>query len=121
MHFSDIKTVSDYLTLYNRETGSLRGFGASSDKFVKLQRNCSPYISIKVRYPVFCKSISYRKNMALSDCQNFFIINAIPPFSDLSMECSMKLHTIKSGWSILYIEGSQAIISKKNCISFSGD
>ena len=28
------------------------------------------------------------------------------------MEFSIKLHTIKSGWSIVYIEGSQAIISK---------
>ena len=31
----------------------------------------------------------------------------------------MKLHTIKAGWSFLYIEGSQAIISKKIlCIVF---
>ena len=29
-----------------------------------------------------------------------------------AMEFSIKLHTIKSGWSIVYIEGSQVIISK---------
>ena len=28
------------------------------------------------------------------------------------MEFSIKLDTIKSGWSIVYIEGSQVIISK---------
>ena len=28
------------------------------------------------------------------------------------MEFSIKLHTIKSAWSIVYIEGSQVIISK---------
>ena len=28
------------------------------------------------------------------------------------MEFSINLHTIKSGWSIVYIEGSQVIISK---------
>ena len=37
------------------------------------------------------------------------------------MEFSIKLHTIKSGWSIVYIEGSHVIIKKKNCISFSED
>ena len=26
----------------------------------------------------------------------------------------LKLHTIKSGWSIVYIEGSKVIISKNN-------
>ena len=33
------------------------------------------------------------------------------------MECSIKLDTVKLGWSIVYIEGSQVIISKK-CIIF---
>ena len=33
------------------------------------------------------------------------------------MEISSKLHTIKSGRSIIYIEGSQVIISKKYSIS----
>ena len=28
------------------------------------------------------------------------------------MEFSIKLHTIESGWSIVYIEGSQVVISK---------
>ena len=28
---------------------------------------------------------------------------------------------IKSGWSIVYIQGSQVIISKKYCVSFSED
>ena len=28
------------------------------------------------------------------------------------MEFSIKLHTVKSGWSIVYIEGSHVIISK---------
>ena len=38
------------------------------------------------------------------------------------MEFSIKLHTMKSGWSIEYIEGSHIIISKnKYCISFSED
>ena len=35
------------------------------------------------------------------------------------MEFSIKLHLIKSGWSIAYIEGSHDIISQKYCISFS--
>ena len=35
------------------------------------------------------------------------------------MEYSIKLHTIKSEWSIVYIEGSQVTISKNSCISFS--
>ena len=34
------------------------------------------------------------------------------------MEFSIKLHSIKSGWSIAYIEGSHDIISQKVCISF---
>ena len=29
------------------------------------------------------------------------------------MEFSIQLHTIKSGWSIVYIEGPQVIVSKK--------
>ena len=29
------------------------------------------------------------------------------------MECSIKFDTVRSGWSIVYIEGSQVIISKK--------
>ena len=42
-------------------------------------------------------------------------------YLDLSMEFSMKLHTIlmKSGQFILYIKGSQVIISPKYCLSFS--
>ena len=35
------------------------------------------------------------------------------------MEFSIKLHTTKSGWSIVHIEESQIIISKKYCISIS--
>ena len=31
-------------------------------------------------------------------------------------EFSIKLHAIKSGWSSVYIEGSQVIISKKNSL-----
>ena len=58
------------------------------------------------------------KNMALSDCHNLYIINAIPPFSDLSIEFSMKLHTIKSKWSILYIKESHVIILKKMYFEF---
>ena len=37
------------------------------------------------------------------------------------MEFSIKLHTVKPGWSIVKIEGSQVMISKKYCISFSKD
>ena len=37
------------------------------------------------------------------------------------IEFSIKFHTFKSGWSIVYIERSQVIISKKYCISFSKD
>ena len=37
------------------------------------------------------------------------------------MEFSIKLHTIRSGWSIVYIEGSQVINSNKHFISFSED
>ena len=36
------------------------------------------------------------------------------------MEFSIKFHTVKSGWSMVYIEGLQAIISKYY-ISFSED
>ena len=35
------------------------------------------------------------------------------------MEFSIKFDTVKSGWSIIYIEVSQVIISKKYCISYS--
>ena len=34
-----------------------------------------------------------------------------------TMEFSIHLPTVKSGWSMVYIEGSQVIISKKYCIS----
>ena len=37
------------------------------------------------------------------------------------MEFSIKLHTIESGWSIVYIKRSQIIIFKNKCISFSDD
>ena len=37
------------------------------------------------------------------------------------MEFPIKFDTVKSGWSIVYIEGSQVIISEKYCISFSED
>ena len=35
------------------------------------------------------------------------------------MEFSIKFDTVKSGWSIVYIEESQDIISKKNIIFLS--
>ena len=35
------------------------------------------------------------------------------------MEFPIKFDTVKSGWSIVYIEGSQIIISKKYCVSLS--
>ena len=37
------------------------------------------------------------------------------------MGYSIKFETVKSGWSIVYIEGLQVIISPKYCISFSKD
>ena len=37
---------------------------------------------------------------------------------DKTMEFSIKLHAIKSGWLIVYIEGSHVIIFKRFCISF---
>ena len=37
------------------------------------------------------------------------------------MDVSIKFVTVKSGWSIIYIEGSQVIISKKYCIHLSED
>ena len=37
------------------------------------------------------------------------------------MEFPIKFDIVKSVWSIVYIEGSQVIISKKCYISFSGD
>ena len=37
------------------------------------------------------------------------------------MEFSIKLHKIKSGWSIVYIEGAKVIFSKKYCIFFFKD
>ena len=37
------------------------------------------------------------------------------------MECPIKSVTDKSGWSIVYIEGSRVVFSKKYCISFSED
>ena len=35
------------------------------------------------------------------------------------MEFFIKFDTVKSGWSIVYIKGSQVIISKKNMIFLS--
>ena len=35
------------------------------------------------------------------------------------MEFSLNLHAINSGWSIVYIEGSQVTISQKSSISLS--
>ena len=35
------------------------------------------------------------------------------------MEFSIKLHTIETGWLIIYIEGSQVIISKKKFVFLS--
>ena len=35
------------------------------------------------------------------------------------MGFSIQLHTINSGWSIVFIEGSQIIISEKYCVSAS--
>ena len=37
------------------------------------------------------------------------------------MDSPFVFYTIHLGWSIVYIEGSQVIISQKNCISFSED
>ena len=37
------------------------------------------------------------------------------------MEFPIKFDTVKPGWSIIYIEGSQVIIFPKNYISFSED
>ena len=37
------------------------------------------------------------------------------------MEFSINFDTVKSGWSIVFIEGAQVIISLKYCISFSED
>ena len=37
------------------------------------------------------------------------------------MECSIKLGTFKSGWSMIYIDESQVIISKEYCIFISED
>ena len=35
------------------------------------------------------------------------------------MDFSIKFDTVKSGWSIVYIEGSQVIISKKSIVFLS--
>ena len=37
------------------------------------------------------------------------------------MEFPRKFDTVKSGWLIVYIEGSQVIIAQTYCISFSED
>ena len=37
------------------------------------------------------------------------------------MEFSIRFDTVRSRWSIVYVEGPQDIISKKYCISFSLD
>ena len=37
------------------------------------------------------------------------------------MDCSLLFDTINYKWSIVYVEGSQVIIYKQNCISFSED
>ena len=39
----------------------------------------------------------------------------------LPMEYSIQFETVTSGWSIVYIEGSQDLISVKICTSFSSD
>ena len=49
-----------------------------------------------------------------------YIINQCKCFTlVVPMESSIKFDSVKSGWSIVYIEGSQVIISKKYHISFS--
>ena len=45
---------------------------------------------------------------------------AVPTFLR-PMEFTIKFDTVKSEWSIVYIEGSRVIISKKCYISFSED
>ena len=39
----------------------------------------------------------------------------------VSMEFTIKFDMVTSGWSIIYTEGSQAIVSRKYYISFSED
>ena len=41
-------------------------------------------------------------------CCKYQVLHALRP-----MELSIKFSTVKPGWSIVYIEGSQVIISKK--------
>ena len=51
----------------------------------------------------------------------FWVFLVILFFVDRPIDFSIKFNTIKTGWSTVYIEGSQVIMSKHNCISFSED
>ena len=56
------------------------------------------------------------------DCYNLVSVLVIDVLTLLGpMEFSIKFDTVMSGWSIVYIKGSQIIISKKYYISFSED
>ena len=47
------------------------------------------------------------------------LLNAIGLTHLIPMEFSIKLYIIKTGWPIVYIEGSQVIIFKKNIVFLS--
>ena len=60
--------------------------------------------SVTMRAMTLCKNLSGYRELLL-----------INPFLS-PMEFSIKIHLIKSGWSIVYIERLQVIISKKNIV-----
>ena len=66
-------------------------------------------ISTHVRSPLFF-IMGITNKMKLIAKKNTFLVMNLTLLGP--MEFPIELHTMKSGWSILYIEGSQIIISK---------
>ena len=99
----------------------------------KIFTDCLRFLEVSLEKPMFLKafekiylensgsSIYYYLNTGLNHLKTDSVL--IPFFIPLTFldQFSMKHHAIKSGKSIVYIEGSLVIISQKYCISFSED
>ena len=66
--------------------------------------------------PLTYKLYAVYDAVMLTDINLKFFYCFINPFQ--TNEISVKLHAIKSGWSVIYIEGSQVIIAKIKFLYF---
>ena len=73
---------------------------------------------IPTDYPLIC-GMNHTRSIVLTHLENFISIQNISHC--VPTEFAIKFDTVKSGWSIVYMEGSQVIIFKHYCISFSQD